>query len=135
MKKMTALLILAAGSLTGMNATAQESLVEHLVTACETELRSYCSQVTPGNGRLLHCMAAHEDKVSGQCAYAFYQAPTILEQLATAISYVASQCAADIETHCSDVRMGEGRVLACLEENEAEVSSACNQAIADTVAE
>jgi hypothetical protein len=125
MKKKFGLLIVAVGLFAGANSMAQESLVEHLVQACETELRSYCSQVTPGNGRLLHCMAAHEDKVSGRCAYAFYQAATILEQLATAITYVANQCAADIETHCSAVRMGEGRVLACLRENE----------VADTVAE
>ena len=135
MKKITALLILAAGSLTGMNATAQESLVDHLITACETELRSYCSQVTPGDGRLLHCMAAHEDKISGRCQYAFYQAATILEQLAIATAYVASQCATDIEAHCGDVAMGEGRILACLIENESTVSDACNQAVSDTVGE
>jgi hypothetical protein len=53
-------------------------------------------------------MAAHEDKVSGQCQYAFYQAATILEQLATAKAYLASQCATDIQTFCRDVEMGEG---------------------------
>ena len=135
MRKKIALLTFAFGLLVGTNSMAQESLVEHLVKSCETELRSYCSQVTPGDGRLLHCMAAHEDKISGRCQYAFYQAATILEQMATAIAYVASQCATDIETHCSDVAMGEGRILVCLEENEAEVSDACKQAVSDTVAE
>jgi len=135
MRKKIALLTFAFGLLVGTNSMAQESLVEHLVKSCETELRSYCSQVTPGDGRLLHCMAAHEDKISGRCQYAFYQAATILEQMATAIAYVASQCATDIETHCSDVAMGEGRILVCLEENEAEVSDTCNQAISDTIAE
>ena len=67
--------------------------------------------------------------------YAFCQAATILEQFTAAIAYLGSQCAADIETHCSDIAMGEGRVLACLADNEAEVSDACNQAISDTVAE
>lgn len=135
MKKNIALLACAVGLFISAHSTAQESLVEHLVKACETDIRSYCSQVTPGNGRMLHCMAAHEDKISGQCQYAFYQAATILEQLATAIAYVASQCATDIETHCSGVAMGEGRILACLTENEAEVSDACNQAVSDTVGE
>ena len=135
MRKKIALLFCVIGLFTSASSMAQEALVEHLVQACETELRTFCSQVSPGNGRLLHCMAAHEDKVSGQCAYAFYQAATILEQLATAINYVASQCATDIEAYCSDVMMGEGRVLTCLAENEAGVSSACNQAIADTVGE
>jgi len=41
----------------GSSALAQETLLEHVVAACETDLQNYCSQVTPGNGRLLHCMA------------------------------------------------------------------------------
>ncbi len=135
MRKKIALLTCAIGLLIGANSMAQDSLVEHLVKACETDINSYCSQVTPGEGRMLHCMAAHEDKISGRCQYAFYQAASILEQLATAVAYVASQCATDIETHCSNVAMGEGRILACLEENKAEVSDACNQAVSDTIAE
>ena len=135
MKKIITLLSIAAGLFLSSQSMAQDSLVEHLIDACETDIRSYCSQVTPGDGRMLHCMAAHEDKISGQCQYAFYQAATILEQLATAIAYVASQCEADIETHCSGVAMGEGRILMCLNENTAEVSDACNQAVSDTVGE
>ena len=135
MKRKFALLAFAAGLFFSSQSMAQESLLEHLVKACENDIRSYCSQVTPGNGRMLHCMAAHEDKISGQCQYAFYQAATILEQIATATAYVPSQCASDIQKHCSDVAMGEGRILMCLSENEADVSDACNQAVADTVGE
>lgn len=135
MRKTTILLTAAFGFFAAANTSAQESLVEHLVKACETDIRSYCSQVTPGNGRMLHCIAAHEDKISSQCQYAFYQAATILEQLATATAYVANQCAADIEAYCNDVKMGEGRILACLTANKSDTSDACNQAIADTVGE
>ena len=135
MKKKITLLTLAAGIFFGSHLMAQDALVEHLIQACETDIRSYCSQVTLGEGRMLHCMAAHEDKISGQCQYAFYQAATVLEQLATAVAYVASQCETDIETHCRGVAMGEGRILMCLTENEAEVSDACNQAVSDTVGE
>ena len=116
-------------------ASAQDAIVEKLLNACEADINTYCNQVTPGEGRLLHCMAAHEDKISGQCGYALYQAATLMEQMAAAIVYVGNQCAADIEKHCSGVAMGEGRILMCLEENAAEVSDACNQAVADTVGE
>ena len=47
---------------TGSNTFAQETLIDHLVSACESDLKNYYCQVTPGKGRLLHCMAAHEDK-------------------------------------------------------------------------
>jgi hypothetical protein len=120
---------------TGSNAFAQETLLDHLVSACQTDLENYCSQVTPGNGRLLHCMAAHEDKISGQCEYAFYQAATLLEQLSVAINYLAQECKTDIETYCSDVEVGDGKILACLTEHDEHVSDSCKKAVADTVAE
>ena len=116
-------------------ASAQDAIVEKLLIACEADINTYCDQVTPGEGRLLHCMAAHEDKISGQCGYALYQAATLMEQMAAAIVYVGNQCAADIEKHCSGVAMGEGRILMCLEENAAEVSDTCKTAVADTVGE
>ena len=127
----TAIVIGLAGPL----ANAQETLLEHVVAACESDLQNYCSTVTPGEGRLLHCMAAHSDKISGRCEYAFYQAATLLEQLTAAINYLAAECAVDIETHCSNVAMGEGRILACLGDHEAEIAESCKNAIADTVAE
>ncbi len=119
----------------GPNALAQETLVDHLINACESDIENYCSQVTPGEGRLLHCMAAHEDKISGQCGYALYQAATLLEQMSMAIAYVARECETEVETMCSDVAVGEGRILACLEEHEEKVGEGCKKAIADTIAD
>ena len=123
----------AAVFLSGSYALAQESLIEHLVNACENDIANYCSQVTPGDGRLLHCMAAHEDKISGRCEYAFYQAASLLEQLSVAIAYFAQECETEIETLCSDVEMGEGRLLACLDEKEEDVGESCKRAISETV--
>jgi hypothetical protein len=120
---------------TGPQALAQESLIDHLIDACEGDLQKYCSQVTPGEGRLLHCMAAHEDKISGQCEYAFYQTAALLEQLSVAIAYVAQECETEIQTLCRDVELGEGRILACLDEHSEEVGDSCKKAVADTVGE
>jgi len=119
----------------GHNALAQDSLIEHLINACESDIQNYCSQVTPGNGRMLHCMAAHEDKISGQCEYAFYQAATLLEQLSIAVNYLAQECQTEIQTLCNDVAVGEGRILACLAEHDEEVGDGCRKAVADTVGE
>ena len=135
MKRMAMALTTVLLTLAGSMAIAQDTLLEYLVEACEADLEQYCSQVTPGEGRLLHCMAAHEDKISGRCEYAFYQAATLLEQLSAAITYVAMECKTDIETHCGDIAVGEGRILACLSEHEGEITEACKKAIADTVGE
>ncbi len=135
MKKNIFWMTCASLLLIASQATAQDDLVEYLLNACEDDINTYCNQVTPGEGRLLHCMAAHEDKISGQCGYALYQAATVMEQMAAATVYLLNQCEADIETHCSGVAMGEGRILMCLEENAEEVSSSCKQAVSDTVGE
>ena len=135
MKMKMSIALFAFVSLAGPVANAQDTLVEHLLAACETDIENYCSQVTPGNGRLLHCMAAHEDKISGQCEYALYQAATLLEQLSAAIVYVAQQCRTEIETVCNDIVMGEGRLASCIAEHEEEASDGCKRAIADTVGE
>ncbi len=135
MKSKMSVVLIAIAFVAGPFAAAQETLVDHLLTACETDIENFCSQVTPGNGRLLHCMAAHEDKISGQCGYALYQAATVLEQLAAAMVYVAEQCETEIQTICSDVVLGEGMLPACLAEHEAEVSDGCKKAIVDTVGE
>ncbi len=116
-------------------AIAQDSLLEYVMTSCEADLKQYCSQVTPGEGRLLHCAAAHEDKLSGQCSYALYQAASLLEQLAVAIAYVAQSCETEIKTLCGDVKAGEGRIVSCLEGNSEALGDACKKALEDTVAE
>ncbi len=133
MKSRMIWVIFAAAFLSGSHAMAQESLIEYLVSACANDIENYCSQVTPGDGRLLYCMAAHEDKISGQCEYAFYQAASLLEQLSVAIAYFAQECKTEIETLCSDVEIGEGRLLACLDENEEDVGESCKTAISETV--
>jgi len=132
--RMTGLVLLLA-TFAGNVAIAQDTLLEHLVMACKSDIENYCSQVTPGEGRMLHCMAAHEDKISGQCEYALYQAATLLEQLSMAIVYVARECETEIKSLCGDVIVGEGRVLACLEKNPEEVGEACKTALAKTVGE
>ncbi|MEE4277443.1 MAG: cysteine rich repeat-containing protein [Halieaceae bacterium] len=132
MKSYNKFAITAAFTLLAGTAAAQDSLLDYVITACESDLEAYCSQVTPGEGRLLHCVAAHEDKISGQCGYALYQGAVLLEQLSAAIVYLAQSCAEELQTMCSEVEMGEGRVLACLEANQSALGDSCATALSDT---
>ena len=98
---------------------------------------AFCDQVTPGDGRILHCLAAHEDKISADCEYALYTAATVIqeltiaivEELNDAIEYLAVECGTDIDEHCPDVPPGEGRILMCLEQNEADLTDDCTAAL------
>lgn len=136
MKKNRIIMSLAIAALAiGFQAQAQDLLVEHLLESCEVEMETFCSQVTPGQGRLLHCAAAHEDKLSGRCNYALFQAASAIEQIAAAIAHVAEQCMTDVQTLCSDVKEGDGRILMCLDEQADGVSDACKQAISDVTSD
>ncbi len=80
-------------------------------------------------------MAYSARVVSGQCGYALYQAASLLEQLTVAISYVAQSCGTELQTHCSDIEVGGGQVLSCLQDHQAELGDTCKSAIAQTAAE
>ena len=108
-----------------------QDIVATVETGCSVEIEKYCSQVTKGEGRLLACFYAHEDKLSGQCQYALYNAAAELEHAVSALNYVAGQCEDDISKLCATVQAGEGRILECLESQEESVSARCKQAVAD----
>jgi hypothetical protein len=112
-------------------ATAQQSLVETVANGCKMEIQKYCAQVTPGQGRVLACLYAHEDKLSAKCEYALYDAAVQLERAVAALSYVANECDADLEKYCGSIAPGEGRLLECLEKHDKQVSGRCKQAVKD----
>ena len=112
------------------NAGAVESLVKSIVTGCEIELTSYCSKVTPGEGLVLSCLYAHNDKISGRCECSLYDAAAQLERFVATLSYVVNECEDDLEKHCGSVQAGQGRLAECLlEKNKDKISNRYTQAI------
>jgi hypothetical protein len=98
---------------------------------CEKELATWCKEVTPGEGRILACLYAYQDKLSPRCEYALYDAAAQLERALSALSYTVNECRDDLESYCAEVKPGEGRLLDCLRKNEAKVSSRCKTALKD----
>ena len=114
------------------NAGALENLVKSVAKGCEKELKSYCSKVTPGEGRVLACLYAHGDKISGRCEYALYDAAAQLERFVAALSYVVNECEDDLKQYCASVQAGEGRLAECLlVKNKDKISKRCKQAMKD----
>jgi Cysteine rich repeat len=110
---------------------AEKGIVQTFTEGCKVELEKYCKGVTPGEGRLVACLYAHGDKLSGKCEYAIYDAAAQLERAVTALTYVANECRDDLKANCADIKAGEGRLLKCLEKNDAKVSGRCKQALKD----
>lgn len=131
--KKTVLVAIVGMFLMGVpGAWAQDDVVEAILEACEPEIEAYCSQVTPGDGRLLACFYAHGDKISPRCEYALYEGAAALEQFAAALTHLATECHDDLLKFCGEVEVGEGRVGTCLLEHKADVTQPCRQAMDDT---
>lgn len=126
-------IILGLILLTALPAAAEQTILESVVKGCEAELQGYCKDVTPGEGRILACLYAHGDKISGKCEYALYDAAVQLERAVSALAYVANECADDLDQNCADVAIGEGRLIECLDKNADKVSQRCKQAVKDVV--
>ena len=112
-----------------VTAVMQGELSAQVQEGCSSELARYCAEVTPGEGRLLACLYAHGDKLSGQCDYALYDAAARLEQAVGAVTYVATECRRELDTYCAKVEVGEGRVAQCLKDHASDLSPACDRAL------
>lgn len=126
---LAAALVLFAASAQADNHGNAQTLLDQVVKACETELTNFCSTVTPGEGRLVHCMIAHEDKISAQCQAAIFEAAEIIEKRVRAMAEIGLMCEDDLIAHCADVEIGEGRVLQCLADKGDAVSASCRETV------
>jgi len=129
------LVTLSVGSVsaqTNLGKTIQEKLtarITKLESACEEDIKKYCSTVTPGEGRMIYCMEAHEDKISAKCAFELGDAATSLQNAADALKDAVIACKAEITGVCGKIVPGQGRIAACLLENKSTASSGCTEAI------
>jgi len=132
MRKYAVSIVMGTLLLAGGRALAEEDTIAALRKACQKELTTFCKGVPEGEGRVLACFYAFQDKVSDKCMYALYDASAQLERAVTALKYAASQCKDDLNKFCADVKLGQGRGLACLKKNEKSVSQNCNDALKQT---
>jgi hypothetical protein len=110
---------------------AQQDLIASVKDGCKKELDSFCKEVTPGEGRVLACLYAFNDKLTGRCEYALYDASAQLEHAVATLTYVANECADELKKHCAAVEAGGGRLAACLQKNEKDLSTRCKTAMKD----
>jgi hypothetical protein len=131
MKKSVLVLItsIVVFSLSLVSVNAQQALVESVVNGCNSEISTLCNDVVPGQARILACLYAHSDKLSGKCEYSLYDAAVQLERAISALTYTVNECSEDLEKHCMGVEVGEGRVVDCFEKNKSALSARCKDAL------
>jgi hypothetical protein len=129
------LMILSVGSAsaqTNLGKTLLDKLsakVAKLQETCAGDIKKYCKDVTPGEGRMVYCMQAHEDKISPKCAYELGEAVVSLQASADLLKDATLACKAEITGVCGKVPPGQGRIAQCLLANRSTASKDCADAI------
>ncbi len=110
------------------SSSAQESIRDLVRNECSTELVDYCSQVTPGRGRVVACLYAHSDKLAEQCSLAIEIGVVQLNMILSAVSYVVDRCQSDLDNFCGDVEIGSKQMYQCMSNNRADLEPTCKAA-------
>jgi hypothetical protein len=100
-----------------------------LENSCADDIKKYCSTVTPGEGRMIYCMQAHEDKISPRCAFDLEEAATDVQLSADNLKDAIVACKAEITGVCGKIQPGQGRIAACLIANKSTASTSCVEAL------
>jgi Cysteine rich repeat len=124
------LLIGSATAQTDISKAIQEKLAGEaakLEQSCADDIKKYCSDVTPGEGRMIYCMHAHEDKISPKCAYDLEEASADVQLSIDNLKEAISACTVEISGVCGKIQPGQGRIAACLFANRSTASTACGE--------
>jgi Cysteine rich repeat len=130
------LVILSAGAASAQSDVGKTILeklaarITKLESACAKDIKKYCRDVTPGEGRMIYCMQAHEDKISPKCAYELGESAASVQSTADALKDGVIACKAEIAGVCGKTVPGQGRLAACLMANKSTASDGCKAAIA-----
>jgi len=89
---------------------------------CAADTQSFCSDVTPGQGRLQSCLRSHWGELQPSCR-------DYLDRVASGTELFVLQCEVEIFQFCRLVPSGKGEVLACLRSHRTELSSQCQGAV------
>jgi hypothetical protein len=117
---------------TNISKAIQEKLaaqVTKLENSCADDIKKFCTNVTPGEGRLLYCMHAYEDQISPKCNFDLEETATNVQLSADNLKDAVAACKAEITGVCGSTQPGQGRIAACLIANKPTASKSCAEAI------
>lgn len=103
--------------------------IQSLEKACGNDIKKFCRNVTPGQGRVIFCMQAYEDKISPKCAFELREAEVNIQTVTVQLQQATEACRADISKLCGTTQPGQGRISACLATQASAVSPGCAAAV------
>lgn len=113
----TALLVFCVAALVASKSHAAPKAHPGAV-ACKADAETFCAGIVPGDGAIHRCLKRHEAELSPACA-------KFQTAVRDKINRFVQACTADIRTHCSGVKPGDGRVVQCLKRNRTALTDSC----------
>jgi hypothetical protein len=127
--------LIATALIVGLQATTAfaqdrpEAYAAALKRSCAAELKSRCTGVQEGRGRLLACLYAYENKLSARCGEVVFDSMERLGEAIGSLANVRRVCEGDVRRLCNGVAAGNGNLVGCLSQTRRNVSSQCNAAL------
>jgi hypothetical protein len=91
---------------------------ENVHASCQADVDKVCQGIKPGRGRIHACLKSHATDVSPACNEAMASIKELKES-------IHPGCRPDAEKLCQGIRPGGGRVMACLQSHQSELSQVC----------
>jgi len=93
---------------------------------CRADVERLCSDVEPGEGRIMACLRENKSEVSRACKTHMKERR---EEMRARAEQIRNACREDSKKFCDGVLPGRGRIVQCLKQNQAEVSEPCQEAL------
>jgi hypothetical protein len=97
--------------------------IQRLEGACGEDIEQFCSDVTPGGGRMASCMEAYSDQLSRSCSFALSRAADRIQQ---AVKHFADTCMSAVQQQCGNA----DNMRQCLQQKNASLPHSCQTIIA-----
>jgi len=89
---------------------------------CQGDIKKFCPGTEPGQGRIQACLKENQTQLSQPCK-------DYLAGRNEKANKAREACKGDVLKYCKDVKPGQGRIIGCLKEHEAELSEDCRSAL------
>ena len=97
--------------------------VQRIEGACSEDIERFCSDVTPGGGRIASCVDAYSDQLSRSCQSALSRA---VNRVQRAVQNMTGSCLSAVQQQCGNA----GNVKQCLEQKNSSLPQSCQTIIA-----
>ena len=97
--------------------------IQRVEGACGGDIERFCSEVTPGGGRLAACMDAYSDQLSRSCQFTLGRAANRVQQ---AVENIADTCMSAVQQQCGNA----DDMKQCLQQKNSALPQSCQTIVA-----